>query len=889
MTRPFVAALYFSVLAAAALAAPPPVLHGRVTDARSGQPLPGARVRLMGSDRHVLADRSGEYRLALAGSGDLQVEITFLGFDASVATVTAPAEGELRHDAALKRSGFGEALEVNAPILEGQAKALNQQMNAPNITNVVAADQIGLFPDPNAAEAVQRVPGVSIQRDQGEGRYVLVRGTESRLNSMMIDGERIPSPEGDVRSVALDVIPADLLESIEVTKALTPDMDGDSIGGAVNLVTKSAASAPSGSVVLGGGYNAVSGGAIQTGRFNLNRRVGDRLGLALAGSFMNTERGSENFEAEYDDGALDSLELRDYTINRRRLGLNGGLEYKLADGGALYVRGLFGTFRDHEYRQRFVNAVGDEALERELKDRLETQGIFSIAAGGRHGLGRVRLDYQVSFARSKENEPEAYYTTFVQEDVSFSPTVPSGRARLGDVRANPSGEDIAAYEFDGFSSEPYLTTDRDVVGALNLTLPFSSRRAAGFVKLGGKVRDKDKERDASIIGFEPEDAPPLADFLDRGFDAGNFLGGMYAFGPGLDPAPGRRIPGLSGVESETDPEEDAADYSAGERISAGYAMAQVQLGSSLTLLPGVRVERTEVDYTGYEVLFDDEGDHVSTLPRAGRTSYTTALPMVHVKLTPAPRTALRAAVTRSLARPNYRDLTPFQLVLDEDLEIERGNPSLRPTTSWNFDVMFERYLSSVGVVSAGVFHKRLTDYIYDFSFEEARRGGDYDVTEPRNGDAATLVGAELAFQSQLRFLPAPFDGFGLYANYTFTDSEAEFPGREGEKATLPGQARHVGNLALSYEKHGFSGRVGVNFHGKYIDAVGGSVAEDVYYDDHVQLDVSASQRLGKRLRVFVELNNLTDAPLRYYEGSTDRPIQEEYYRFWGTLGLKWTF
>ena len=159
----------------------------------------------------------------------------------------------MRQDVQLRLAGFREDVTVTAPILEGQARALNQQQNAPNIMNVVSADQIGAFPDPNAAEAVQRVPGVSIQRDQGEGRYVLVRGTEARLNSMMIDGERIPSPEGDIRSVALDVIPADLLESIEVTKALTPDMDGDAIGGAVNLVTRQAPEKRRVFVDLGGG------------------------------------------------------------------------------------------------------------------------------------------------------------------------------------------------------------------------------------------------------------------------------------------------------------------------------------------------------------------------------------------------------------------------------------------------------------------------------------------------------------------------------------------------------------------------------------------------------------------------------------------------------------
>ncbi len=163
------------------------------------------------------------------------------------------------------------------------------------------------------------------------------------------------------------------------------------------------------------------------------------------------------------------------------------------------------------------------------------------------------------------------------------------------------------------------------------------------------------------------------------------------------------------------------------------------------------------------------------------------------------------------------------------------------------------------------------------------------MTQPLNGDAASLWGMELAFQNQLRFLPAPFDGLGVYANYTWTDSSAKFPGREGEDARLPGQSAHLGNLSLWYEKYGFSAKTSWNFHGKYIDAVGETAAEDVYYDNHTQLDVSLSQRLTRRVRVYADFLNLTNAPLRYYVGAPNRPIQEEYYRWWAMFGVKMNF
>ncbi len=317
-------------------------------------------------------------------------------------------------------------------------------------------------------------------------------------------------------------------------------------------------------------------------------------------------------------------------------------------------------------------------------------------------------------------------------------------------------------------------------------------------------------------------------------------------------------------------------------------MGEFYIGDKLLVLPGVRYESTKVDYTGYQVLYDDGGDYVSTQAVTGGDTHGVLLPGFHLKYAFTPSSNLRVAYTRTLARPNYYDLVPYQLVFQEDGEISRGNASLKPTTSNNLDVLVERYFRSVGLVSAGVFYKRLNDYIFPFRFREAAFGDTYQVLQPRNGDNASLWGVELAFQNQLRFLPRPFDGLGLYANLTLTDSSAEFPDRGGT-STLPGQSSRLGNLALSYERRGFSARSSWNFHGKYIDAVGSSSMTDVYYDNHVQWDLSFSQRLVRQAKAYVDVLNLTNAPLCYYEGTANRPIQEEYYRSWVTFGVKFNF
>jgi TonB-dependent receptor len=263
--------------------------------------------------------------------------------------------------------------------------------------------------------------------------------------------------------------------------------------------------------------------------------------------------------------------------------------------------------------------------------------------------------------------------------------------------------------------------------------------------------------------------------------------------------------------------------------------------------------------------------------------------MVQVKYLLEENTNLRAAFTRSFARPNFSDLPPYNLTLEEDRELYLGNPDLDPTLSWNFDLMAEHFFPSVGVVSGGFFYKKLNDYIYNFRYEQEIDGETYEVFQPLNGESAELWGLELAIQNQFRFLPSPLDGIGVFANYTWTDSTAKFPDREGDDSPLPGQSEHMANFAVSYEKWGFSSLLSVNYHGKYIDSVGETAIEDIYYDNHLRMDLSVAYQINRNWRIYAQFNNLTNEPLRYYEGTTNRPVQEEYYRWWAMFGVSYDF
>ena len=870
-------------------------LSGRIVDASLGGPLPGAIVLVEGTVLQAASDEEGRFQLAGVPAGDQTAVVRFLGRQ-TVRTPIAVLAGQTVTLAIELRDAFvlEETVTVTAgPIGDGEARALNQQKTAPNITNVVSADQIGQFPDANAAEATQRIPGISIERDQGEGRYVVIRGSEARLNSMLINGERIPSPEGDVRQVALDVVPTDLLEAIHVSKALTPDMDADAIGGAVNLVTKAAPSQARALATISGGYNDIQDDWGQ-GLFSVTagrRFNGDKLGLIATASYNDVNRGSENIEPEYDDGDLDDLQVRDYSINRERTGLNAALDYQLTPNDSLFVRGIFTRFADQEYRRRTRYRVGDDRIERELKDRLETQVIGNLQAGADHFLANgLHVDYRVSASYAEEDEPDRHDTTFRQDDILFDPNVSAAFIDPDNLQANPLNENLAAFTLDDQVVENNLTTDRDIVGAFDVRLPLLLRRNfAGTLKAGVKYRDKRKTRDNSALVFESGEDLFLNDLVDPAFNVRSVLGGRYMPGAHVGPDQARQLRSRFALEAETDFEADLADYTATERTSAVYGMADLALGPAMTLLSGVRVESTRIDYTGYELLFDDAGDFASIEPVGDARDYTKVFPGVHWRYAFTPDSNLRAAVTRSMARPNFYDLVPFQLILEEDSEIVRGNATLRPTVASNVDLMVEHYFQSVGVVSGGFFYKSLTDFIFPFTFGETRNGDDFDVLEPRNGDDARVTGLELAFQNQLRALPAPFDGLGLYANYTFTDSDATLPERAADDLRLPGQARHVGNLAVWYEKRGFSARASLNFRGRALFEVADDAAEDVFLDANRQLDLSVSQALSDNLRLFVNALNLTNEPLRFYEGSPDRPMQEEFYSWWMSFGARLSY
>ncbi|KXX70128.1 TonB-dependent receptor [Flammeovirga sp. SJP92] len=891
-------------------------------------PLIGATVRVsnhqyLGS----LTDASGKFILVNVPEGTQELEISYMGFETLKQSVELKA-GEEANLKVIKMKGsiiLGDEVVIMGSNLQGQAKALGQQKNANNIMNVISADQVGKFPDSNVGDALKRVPGITMQYDQGEARFGLIRGTSPDLSSITINGERVPSAEGETRAVQLDLIPADMVQSIEVSKTLTPDMDADAIGGSANLVLRSAPNDLRVSGTLGTGYNFLSEKAMLNGAVVIgNRFFNDKLGVIVSGSYFDHNLGSHNIEAEWDNESnpeMTDFQIRTYDVHRIRRSLSTTLDYALGTNSKIYVSGIYNHRDDRENRYRFrykdIESNGDGTYTAEIRrqtkgglddnnnknTRLEDQRTYNVTLGGEHLIAnRFKLDWSGTLAKASEERPHERYINWRLKDVVLTQDL--SNPEKPNVNDNGAGVDYGSFDLKEITEEYQYTEELDQNAKINLEIPLNNTRNKSIIKIGARYRGKEKMRSNNYSEFEPVNAneenfnfminQPLKDQTRDPFLAGN----QYKGGEFTDPAAlGKYDLNNTTLFEKSDlPEEYlGGNYNAKEQITAGYAMLKQSLGTKWFFIAGARVENTQVEYTGYQVEFNEEGDFDPAASKTieGTNSYTNVLPSVQVRYNVNENTIIRAAWTNTLARPRYFDLVPYREISREDNELSEGNPGLKPTTSMNLDLMGEHYFKSVGIISGGLFHKTLNDFIYNYqarNYTDPVSGNVYDrYSQPRNGAKATLTGFEVAFQRQLDFLPGALKGLGIYTNYTYTSSEIKDLGieeREDEKLSLPGTAPHTVNGSLSFDSKKLSFRVSLNYTAAYIDELGDEAFKDRYYDQQLFLDANASYAFTDQLRLYVEANNLLNTPLRYYQGSEQYTMQSEYYNARVQLGLK---
>ncbi|KRG69089.1 TonB-dependent receptor [Pseudoxanthomonas dokdonensis] len=803
------------------------------------------------------------------------------------------------------------------PQYDAQMRAIDFKRDASAIQDGVSSDSYGQFPDQNAAEAIQRVPGVSVTRDQGEGRYVVVRGLDPALNTVSVDGISIGTPESDTRSAPLDVIPAESTERLTVVKAPTPDMPGDSIGGAIQVESASAFDRKGRDLraKLEADHQDLSGETSPKGSFNYSDIFNDTFGIALGVNYQNRDYQSDNIEVEYDehDDVADELfpvevQQRKYTINRERTGANLNLDWRPDADNSYFLRTLYSRFTDEETRLRAIIPLGEgdvtqtgahsylvEGIDpgdfgRRVRYRTKDEDALAISAGGENRRDGIVVDYRLGYTKTHEwvnDEIESRFDYDGSDDLSATVDTRRGIPRFEIL--DPAGDGWLRndnYEFDRFVVSPKQVVDEEKSAEVNLD--FIGDRISWKAGLKGRWRDRDVNVDERELRQGP------------GFSLGEWSAAAPDYrhgdiGDGVDTGAMNDYIGGHLDEYGERPKDVAAntevslieDYSSTEDIMAAYLMATADFGA-LRVIAGARMENTQFHATGNQVDLEDEETIASISRREVSSNYTSVLPGLHLRYDAGNDWVYRGAYTETIARPSFGDISPRVKINRDDEEIETGNPELDPYQSQNLDFSLEHYINESGIFSLAVFGKRIGGYIVNTLSQDNPDFPGYEVLRPVNGGDADVYGLELNWQQQLDFLPSGWDGLlvGFSGTWLDTSFDASIDGRDQDDFKLPRASDQIYSASIGYEKNRLSARLAAVYRSEYLDTIGDDARYDIYVAPNTQFDFYMSYEFSKNWSLFLQGSNLLDEPLELYQGESANTLQNELYGRSYALGIK---
>ena len=831
-------------------------------DAQTGEEIIGARVSVKENpSQAVISGLDGSFNIDIAGGCTLVC--SYMGY--------LPYEIEITSDnAEIEIPLVSKVIELNDVTVtatntgRSEAGARLIEKNALNVVNVLSAKAIELSPDITVANVIQRMSGVTIERNSsGEGQYAILRGMDKRYNYTLVNGVKIASPDNKNRFVPLDIFPSDLLDRLEVTKSLTADMEGDGIGGAVNLVMKDAPSERQLTASISTGYNAMyfdrdfksfawdkivrrspdeRWGTTQTGSkvsaadfsssslhmtekkpmpdltagFSYGDRFfNDKLGIMLAASYSNTYRGRES-EIEYKPGesVRNGTVYRDYSVQQSRLGTHLKLDYDINRRNKLTWYNGYMDLREAEVR--------DESDEVYRSVRLEwnRQYIYNSTLKGEHRMlrdDRMQIDWSANYSKAYNETPDRVKMEFM-----------GGRIMSSDCAER-------RWEHND---------DRDVEGRLNVSYRPDVETGTLELKTGGLYRDKARTSFCNYYTFNS----------DTGNDWENF--DDIAFYP-------RRSYGNIG---------GALNYDASERIGAAYVMVRYTV-NGWEINGGVRAEHTD---QGYELRFPEE-----SVDPEGRQKYWDILPSVHLKYNVHRNANLRFSYARAVNRPSFFEIAPYSIIGDDYKE--EGNPDLKHTVADNIDLRYEFFPGSSEQFMVGLFYKNIQNPI---EYGLITEGQDLKY-KPMNFGTARNLGAEVDIMKY-------FNWFGVKANYTYTHSaitttKRQMNGNEVEmlEQTRPlyGQAAHVANLSLLFKspRHAWEGQILGSYTGKRLADISSWYDDDIWERGFFQLDASLEKGFKYGLTVFAKASNLLNTPILRYIQKGPHTVNVDSRRFDGNV------
>ncbi len=921
-------------------------LTGAVSDGRGGA-LQGAQITVDPGNTTAVTDAQGLFTITALNAGEYTVSVKYSGFETNTRKVTLAAGQPVRLDTTLKVSATSENVDVYAGRAGGEVEAINRTFTADNIINVLPADVITSLPNANVADAIGRLPSVTLERDEGEGKYVQVRGTEPRLTNTTLDGVNLASAE-TVRQIKLDLIPADLVESVQINKTLQANMGGDGIGGSVDLRTKSAESRPTFSLESLGGYNPIINGRPNyqfDGTLGKRFLVGQKLGALIGGSYDWNGRGIDDVEPG--PALTGTYDLREYQYYRDRWGIAGTTDYRFSDTSSIYLKGLYSHFNNFGSRwvytptiNTFVSALQgdvDGNMSSNAQIRRPVQDIGGLQLGGHHVLRSALLNWDLNSSLGRTQDKGYATANFVPQaannplnNVTFKIDVTNPLEPKINAQNGVNIFDATKYFYSGQSIQYFYNPEVDLGFGGSLAVPYSIGGHASTVEFGGRFRNEHKFENQDTRVYVPTASNPedptlaMSNFLGS-FTNGDYYHGAYKFGPTVDY---NKVTAFTAQVQKASSSVIGNQFNQIEKVSAGYVMNTSNLGK-FRLVLGVRIEATDENNKGYSATKKNSTSATGTKVTA-TGGYIDVLPSASLRFAISPSQGLRLVYGRGLARPNFSDLVPFQTVNSSggaNNSVSLGNPNLKAEYADNVDLLYEGTLHGNGLVQAGFFYKNLTDPIVATKTKLPATDPNfpnYFQSQTINAGSAWVYGFEVAFQQHFTYLPGFLNGLGLSSNYAYTASQANLPvynanptagqiGGAVNRGSNPDnyhpallrQSPNTFNISPTYDKRNLSIRYGLTYNQANIYAyawdgntdpigVGGSGGGpngpngDNYLYTHLQMDIQGSYKLPMGFQAVAYVLNLNNEVFGFYNGGVNYSVQREFYRQTFGGGLRWS-
>ena len=842
---------------------------GTVQDA-GGSILVSARITIAPTGRQAATNDQGQFRVSDLPAGDYTVTVSYVGFAPSTLSVKVQSGQVATVNQTLKVASGADTVMVSAARLQGEAEAINIERMSSDIVQILPARVITSLPNTNIADAVGRLPSVSLERDEGEGKYVQIRGTEPRLSNVTINGVNVPAPEVTVRNIKLDAVPSNIVERIEVYKTLSPDQDGDGIGGNVNLVTKAALDKPTYALSGTSGYNPIQNGYWRggfDGTFGQRFGVNKQFGFLLGGTWDRTNRGIDDLEPTQDIATdpttgnpvayTPTADLRSYNYYRTRYGFDLGVDYKFTPTTTAYVKGLYADFHDYGDTIVYTPTVGaitsaggnilnfDNTGSYAYRHyiRRPDQQVFSVLTGVKQDFSKDFLVYNFAVSRGHNIGGQDFPTTSFagNSSVPFSLDLTNPLRPKFNATDGSSLFDAGQYAVSSTDSTRYHATQLNIQGDASYAHNFTIAAKPSTFSLGAKIRNSASTQNENDLLYglaDPNVIPFTLANVVGGYTNPTYYNKSFAIN---GQAYGRtsnynRIlsavaanPGafaLDTVGSIT--QSQAAFFNANERVSAGYVQDVIFIGK-WRLQGGARFEATGTHFLANQLTanVDGQGNPLppTITPIRQDTSYFNVLPSVQAQYQVQKDTNLRLSYGRGISRPNIGDLVPSTTV-DPNASpksISKGNPSLQPTKANNYDVLIEHYFQPLGILQAGYFYKQLSDPIFPTTTQTTDPqypGIVFQLNQSINGPSAHIQGVEMQWEQRFSFLPGLLSGVGVSANYSYVTSQITFPsgfnapnvGEPGrtDKPRLERDAPNNYNFDLTYDKGRFSSRFAIS-------------------------------------------------------------------------------